>query len=281
MNPESPPLRPVVFITGASSGIGAAAVPLFAQAGYSVVLAARRKERLEQLARETEQKHPGTQCVPVVCDVNSDESVAAAFAAITERLGRLDVLVNNAGFGVYGSVEETPIEKFRANMETNFFGALRCTKAALPLLRNAAKNPLLARAGRCHAHIVMVSSFIGKRGIPLLSSYCASKFALEALAECLRTELHDEHIAVSVINPGVTKTEFFSSADGERPAGFVSEAEGMSAEAVAQTILQAVRHPRRNRYLTAKGQIGMFMQWLSPKVMDRAMLRAFRASRPH
>ena len=136
------PLHPVVFITGASSGIGAAAVPVFAGAGYDVVLAARREERLEQIAREAEKKHPDARCLPVVCDVTNDESVAAAFAVVAERYGRLDVLVNNAGFGVYGSVEDTPLEKFRANMETNFFGALRCTKAALPLLRNAATNPL-------------------------------------------------------------------------------------------------------------------------------------------
>src|SRR4051812_37626992 len=101
--------RPVVFITGASAGIGAAAVGVFARAGYDVVLGARRKDRLEKIAAEISAANPGAQIVPVVCDVNSDDSVTAAFALVKERFGKLDVLVNNAGFGVYGSVERTPL----------------------------------------------------------------------------------------------------------------------------------------------------------------------------
>jgi len=269
------PSRPVVFITGASSGIGAAAVPLFAAAGYDVVLAARRLERLSTLAADTARAHGSGQFIPVACDVSSDASVRAAFDAVALRFGRLDVLINNAGFGVYGSVEQTPLETYRANMETNFFGVIRCTQAALPLLRHAVRDPL-GRKRRWGAAIVMVSSFVGRRGLPLMSSYCATKFALEGLSESLRVELHDEGIAVSVVNPGVTRTDFLAAASGTRPANYVQPARGMSAEAVARVLLRCVRHPRRNRYLTLAGKCGIALEWLAPRLFDRLLLQRWR-----
>ncbi|MCY3024330.1 MAG: SDR family NAD(P)-dependent oxidoreductase [Planctomycetota bacterium] len=267
--------RPVVFITGASSGIGAAAVPLFAAAGYDVVLAARRKERLDKVAADAARDCRPAQCVPVVCDVDSDASVAAAFQAVTARFGRLDALINNAGFGVYGGVEQTAIETFRANLETNFLGVVRCTKAALPLLRAAVRDPLV-KSGRCSAAIVMVSSFVGRRALPFMGAYCAGKFALEALSESLRIELWDERIAVSVVNPGVTQTEFFSSAHGVRPKTYIHPATGMTAPSVARALLRAVRRPRRNRYLTFAGRGGVLLQWLAPNVFDRALVQIRR-----
>src|SRR5689334_3669025 len=105
--------RPLVLITGASAGIGAAAVGVFARAGYEVVLTARRKDRLEKIATAVSSENTQAQIVPLICDVNSDESVSAAFAEVKQRFGRLDVLVNNAGFGVYGSVERTPLQTYR------------------------------------------------------------------------------------------------------------------------------------------------------------------------
>jgi len=264
--------RPLAFITGASAGIGAAAVGEFANAGYDVVLAARRKDRIEKLAKDISASVPNAQLVPIVCDVNSDDSVRAAFALVKERFGRLDVLVNNAGFGVYGSVEKTPLSAFRDNMETNFFGVIRCTQAALPLLRAAVKS---TRA-RWGASIIMVSSIVGRRTIPGMSAYCASKFALEALSETLRVELSDERIAVSVINPSVTQTEFVEAAKGERPGNFLSPNGGMTSEAVAHTILQAAKRPRRNRYLSAAGKAGVVLQWASPKLFDAILLRTWR-----
>jgi len=317
--------RPVAFITGASSGIGAAASSVFAAAGYDVALAARRRERLEQVAVETRAACPAAQALPVVCDVTSDLSVQEAFRAVEGQFGRLDVLINNAGFGMYGAVAQTPLDSFRANMETNFFGVLRCTQAALPLLRRAVQNQLplpqpppaagrgpgggppargggevqnaretenrmagaapdsrrvhirgTKRARRWGASIVMVSSFVGRRGLPLMGAYCASKFALEGLSESLRVELHDEGIAVSVVNPGVTQTGFFKAALGARPAQNISPELGMSPEAVAQVLLQAARRPCRNRYLTWAGKGGMALQWLAPSVLDYLLVHAQR-----
>jgi len=261
--------RPVVFITGASAGIGAATVLVFAAVGYDVVLAARRRDRLEKIAQAAKALHPAARLLPVECDVDSDAAVKAAFETVGNQFGRIDVLVNNAGYGVYGSVERTPIEVFRANMETNFFGVIRCTQAALPLLRNAAAE----NRGRWGAAVVMVSSVIGRRTIPGMSAYCSSKYALEALSETLRVELHDERISVSVVNPGMTQTEFVDAAKGERPANFISPKNAMAPDAVARVILSSVKRPRRNRYLTLAGKSVVAGQWLAPGIVDALMLR--------
>jgi short-subunit dehydrogenase len=264
--------RPVALITGASSGIGAAAVAVFAAAGYDVVLTARRKERLEQVRAAVAARRPDARILPLLCDVDKDESVSEAFKQVAEQFGRLDALVNNAGFGSYGSVEKSPPELFRSSMETNYFGVIRCTQAALPLLRAAATDS----KRRWGAGIVMVSSFVGRRALPLMSAYCASKFALEGFSESLRVELRDERISVSVVNPGVTRSEFIGAAQGERPKNFLSPEGGMSCEAVAEVLLKAVRRPRRNFYLTAAGQSGLALQWLAPALMDRVALRVWR-----
>jgi short-subunit dehydrogenase len=263
---------PRVLITGASSGIGAAAAIVFAEAGYDVVIVARRAKKLMEIEQSLRTRFPKQSITHAECDVSSDESVAQLFKRIAQEKSGLHVLVCNAGYGVYGSVEEVPIGDFRQNMETNFLGVIRCVKGALPLLRQAA----VQSNDRRGASIVMVSSIVGRRSMPKLASYCASKFALEALSESLRVELRDERIAVSVINPGVTKTDFADAAVGKRPGSFISSAHAMTSEAVARVILKAVEHPKRNRYLTLYGKLCVFLQWLSPKVLDAILLRAWR-----
>lgn len=258
---------PTVLITGASSGIGAAAVAVFTDAGYDVILTARRMDKLAALAASIQKAHPKQKIIPIECDVSSDESVKSLFEKIAHEIDALHVLVNNAGYGVYGSVEETPVADFRANMETNFLGVIRCVQGALPMLRRAAA----ATPKRWGASIVMVSSIVGKRSMPKVSSYCATKFALEALSESLRLELWDERIAVSVINPGVTETEFFDKAVGKRPGSFLSNK--MTSESVARTILKAARKPLRNKYLTVAGKFCVLAQWVSPRFLDSVLLR--------
>jgi len=270
--------RPVVFITGASSGIGAAAGRVFAAAGYDAVLTARRVERLAALAAELTSLYPNGRFEALACDVNFDASVQSAFEHVKTRFGRVDALINNAGFGAYGAAERTSLDSFRAVMETNLYGVIRCTQSALPLLRAAAQSEPNARK-KWGAAIVMVSSFVGRRAVPAMSAYCASKFALEGFSESLRVELHDERISVSVVNPGVTQTEFVDSAAGKRPENFINQSGGMTSEAVAQVLLSAVRRPRRNRYLTAAGRAGLLTQWLFPTLVDRAMLDTWRKSK--
>jgi short-subunit dehydrogenase len=270
-NKNSSP-APLALVTGASSGIGASAAAVFAGAGYNVVIAARRIDRLNELAALLKSKYPDRSIVPIECDVCSDVSVLKLFQRITEEFGFLTVLVNNAGYGVYGSVEETSISAFQQNMDTNYLGSIRCIHGALPLLRKAA----LASNNRIGASVVMVSSIVGRRAMPQLASYSATKFAMEALSESLRVELHDEKISVSVVNPGVTRTEFGDSARGSRPNGFLSFEHGMSSDEVAEVILKAARNGGRNYYLTAAGKAGVFFEWLSPRFLDFVLLRTWR-----
>ncbi|MFH0938384.1 MAG: SDR family NAD(P)-dependent oxidoreductase [Planctomycetota bacterium] len=263
---------PVVFITGASAGIGAAAVEVFAAAGYDVARAARRQDRLDKIAAAAAEKFPQRQFVPIVCDVTLDASVKAAFGVVKNRFGKLDALINNAGYGVYGSVEKTTLDNFRQNLETNYFGAIRCTQEALPLLRVAAGTS----RRKWGAAIVMVSSILGRRALPMMSSYCATKFAMEGLSEALRVELHDERISVSVVNPGVTNTEFGDVVQGTRPRNFLKFRNGMSSAKVAAALLQAVRRPRRNRYLTIAGKACIVIEWLTPRLVDYILLKTWR-----
>jgi short-subunit dehydrogenase len=261
-----------VLITGASSGIGAACVAVFANAGYDIVLAARRLDKLNESVEKFKRQFPQQKFIAVECDVTSDSAVKKLFQIITQEFGFLCVLVNNAGYGVYGSVDETPVESFRQNMDTNYLGVIRCTQNALPLLRGAFSK----FDKRPYPAIIMVSSIVGRRSMPKLASYCASKFALEALSESLRLELWDEKISVSVINPGVTKTEFAGSAKGQRPAAFLSAESAMPSKTVAEKILRAVKHPTRNVYLTLAGKAGIVLQWLSPRLFDRILLKRTR-----
>ncbi len=266
------PRRPVVVVTGASSGIGAECVRVFASAGWGVVAVARREDRLQKMASEAKASCPDGVIEPIMCDVNSEAHVDRVMEKVEKQFGRLDALINNAGYGVYGTVEETSLDRFRENMETNFFGVLRCTQKALPLLKAATATP---QKGFRPA-VVMVSSFVGRRSFPGMTSYCASKFALEGLSEGLRLELSEMGISVSVVNPGVTRTEFFEASPGERPPGYLKSDGGMPPQQVARTILKAVYRPRRNVYLSVSGKAGILLNWLSPRIFDWVIKRTWK-----
>ena len=153
----------VVLITGASSGIGQSIARLLAQKGFTVFGASRNPDAVEHV--------PAVEVLPL--DVRSDESVKACVDAVLARAGRLDILVNNAGYMLAGAVEEVTIEEARAQFETNFFGAMRTVKAALPIMRQR-------RSGT----IINISSLAGPvPGPPFCGMYSASKFALEAYTE--------------------------------------------------------------------------------------------------
>ena len=245
---------------------------VFAQNGWNVVAGARRMDRLETLAKKVEAANPGSKVLPVICDVNSDESVKAAFAATEKEFGVLRALINNAGFGLYGKAAEAGLENFRAQMETNFFGVIRCTQAAVPLLKKGAQ-PI---SGKYGSGIVMISSIVGRRAFPGSASYCASKFALEGYSESLRLELKRERISVSVVNPGLTRTEFFEATKDTRPANYLDPAHGMPAEKVARVVFGCIKRPRRNVYLTAAGKAGVFMEWFAPRLLDWGLERSWK-----
>nr|WP_324289057.1 SDR family oxidoreductase [Myxococcus sp. MISCRS1] len=251
----------VVLITGASSGIGRAAARAYAEAGAHVVLAARRLERLEDAAREAESL--GVRALAVRCDVTRGEDVERLMAQVRADFGGLDVLVNNAGQGLYGPLEAISEEQLRQVFELNVFALWRVTRAALPLLR-----------GRRGAHVVNVSSVLGHRGLPLLGGYCASKAAVNAMTESLRTELASEGIGVRLVSPGLTESEFRDHRLNAQ--GWAQDAiplKAMSSEEVARAMVKASVRGRRDTILTLPGRAMVLANRLAPGLFDRVAHR--------
>ncbi len=183
------------FITGASSGFGAAFVQHALELGDNVVATARRQETIQALAEREPRR-----VLAVTLDVTRPGQADRAVQQALERFGRIDVLVNNAGYGVVGAVEETPEAELRAQMETNFFGAVAVMRAALPSMR-------AQRAGA----IVNISSLGGQLSFAGFGAYSASKFALEGLSEALAQELAPFGIKVLIVEPGAFRTGFADS----------------------------------------------------------------------
>jgi NAD(P)-dependent dehydrogenase (short-subunit alcohol dehydrogenase family) len=181
-----------VLITGTSKGIGRATALVLARAGHTVYATMRDPAASPKLAKAAENEQLPIQILAM--DVDSDRSVRNTIASI-QKTGPIDVLVNNAGIERRGSVEELPISEFRALMETNYFGAVRCIQAVLPQMR--------ARRSGC---IINVSSVAGRISVPPLTAYSASKFALEAMSEGLAQEAKMFNIRVAIVQPGIIDT---------------------------------------------------------------------------
>lgn len=190
----------VVIVTGASAGIGEATARMLAGGGASVVLVARRQERLDQLKKEIEQTL--APALAIAADVTSPEDRDRIVQSAMSRFGRIDALVNNAGYGQRGPIEIVPIESIRRNFETNLFSLIALTQLVIPIMRYQG-------SGR----IVNVSSVAGRIARPLSSVYDATKHALEAISDGLRGELAPFGIKVIVIEPGFITTEFLAVAD--------------------------------------------------------------------
>lgn len=224
-----------VLITGCSSGIGFATALELARAGHQVLATMRHPDRAPQLAEAAAKEKLPIRVLRL--DVDSDESVSACFQGIAEPI---DVLVNNAGVEVHGSVEETPLSSMMAVMNTNCFGAIRCIKAVLPQMRE--------RRSGC---IVNISSISGRIAMPPLGAYCASKFALEAFSEALAGEVKPFQIRVALIEPGVQDTRMARDIGKTAPSIYpqvermsgmfrASLANPISPEASATTIRQVI-----------------------------------------
>src|SRR5262249_23271707 len=197
---RSTAMTQTVLITGSSSGIGRATAQLFAQRGWNVAATARNPAALAPLA------HANLLTLPL--DVTEEASIAAAVAATTARFGSLDVLVNNAGYGLFGPLEGTTAEQLEAQFRTNVFGVVAMIQQVVPLMRQ-----------RHSGTIVTISSTGGRVASPFASAYHASKFALEGLCESLRFELKPQGIRVKLVEPGHVKTGFMRSLTVVGPEG--------------------------------------------------------------
>jgi NAD(P)-dependent dehydrogenase (short-subunit alcohol dehydrogenase family) len=182
-----------VLVTGTSSGIGFATAVTLGRAGHRVYATMRNLDRAPQLREIVDNEKLPVSIVPM--DVDSDESVSAGIAKVRSQADFIDVLVNNAGVERRGSIEELPFEAFRATMETNYFGALRCIRTLLPEMREKQQG--------C---IVNVTSIAGRIACSPLGPYTASKFALEGLSEALAQEMKPFNVRVAVVQPGIIDT---------------------------------------------------------------------------
>ena len=185
----------VVLITGASSGIGMATALYMAERGYRVVGTSRVRERLAGL--EAEAARRGLPVAGVELDINNEAGLADALAAVVAEHGPVSVLVNNAGYGLFGPVQTLTTDELRAQFETNVFAVARLIRAVLP--------GMIDRGG---GTIVNVSSILGRIGAPFHGAYASSKFALEGLSESLRTEVWPLGVRVVLVEPGLVSTAF-------------------------------------------------------------------------
>ncbi len=185
-----------VFITGASAGFGRHFAEEALRLGYNVVATARRLDRLETLAAQAPDR-----VLPLSVDVGKAETIAAAVEAAVARFGGIDVLINNAGYGLVGALEETPADEWQDIFRTNLFGAVETMRAVLPVMRRQ-------RSGS----IVNISSMGGQLSFAGFSAYSATKFALEGASEALAEEMKPLGIHVMIVEPGAFRTDFASGA---------------------------------------------------------------------
>jgi short-subunit dehydrogenase len=243
-------------ITGASSGIGLAIAAELARAGAAVALGARRRDKLEQAVGAI--RAAGGSAEAVTMDVTSEEDVRRLVARAREAFGRLDVMVCNAGFGYYGTVEQTDPDVMRRMMDVNFMGTFFGARAALPVFRQQQRG-----------HLIIVSSIVGKRGIAQMSGYSATKAAQVGFAESLRTEFAGTGIHVSIVFPVSTETEFreaMSRDFGHTVSGLGPK---QSAATVARAVVACVRRPAAEVYPHAKSRALTVLNALAPGFTDR------------
>ena len=253
----------VTFITGASSGIGAALAQEIARQGGDVALVARREERLQKLAREIESM--GRRALAIPCDITSDGDPERAAEKTIAEFGRINYVVANAGFGVAGRLEKLTIEDFRRQFETNVFGVLRTVYAT--------REHLIASRG-CLGLIGSINGFIAT---PRLSAYTMSKFALHGLAESLRYEFQPYGVGVVLIAPGYVRTEIRRVDKwGEHHPEMQDRVPAwlqISGEEAARQIATALHRRQRIKVITGHGKIAVFMQRHCPGLMSAIITR--------
>lgn len=260
----------VVAITGASAGIGRATALRLARDGTALVICARRADRLQAVAAEI--TSAGGRALAIVADVTVDAEMQALVASAVEHFGRLDVMMCNAGFGIAGAIDDITPGQMRTLMDVNYFGTYHAARAALPVFRRQGTG-----------HLLIVSSIVGKRGVPYVGAYAATKFAQVGLAESLRSELAGTDIHVSVVYPVSTDTEFFDVMCRETGA-LVTRAHGprQDVSEVAEAIARAIAHPTPEVHPHFTSRALVVLNALAPGVCDRLMQRFGRkpAARP-
>jgi short-subunit dehydrogenase len=246
----------VAAITGASSGIGLACAEHLAREGVAVVLGARRADRLQ--AASDRIRAAGGRVETLVMDVTREEEVAALVTRARTAFGGLDIMICNAGFGFYGTVEGTPSDIMRRMMDVNFMGTFHGARAALPVFREQRRG-----------HLIVVSSIVGQRGISQMSGYSATKAAQVGFVESLRTEFSGTDIHVSVVYPISTITEFREAMSRDYGHSVAGLGPKQTADDVARAVVACIRRPRPEVYPHAPSRALAIANALAPGFTDR------------
>lgn len=236
-----------IVITGASSGIGRATALEMARRGANVVLAARRADRLEEVAAAC--RALGAKATSVATDVTKRDDCRR----LIEAAGTVDVLINNAGFAVFDPIASADASVLHEMMDTNYFGAVHCTQAVLP--------QMLARKG---GTIINVASITGLMGFARMGGYCATKFAVVGFTEALRAEVTREGVRVALVCPGTTDTEFFDRAEAAKMPGASKLMPAVKPERVARAVCNAAEDGRYRRILPGLARVYMRFKEFAP-----------------
>lgn len=249
----------VIVVTGASSGIGQALAAECVKRGAHVAACARNAQKLEEAL--------GKEVLKVVADVTKEADCRKFIDAAVAKWGRVDVLINNAGMSMRALFEETELSVLRELMEVNFWGAVNCTKAALPHIR------------KTQGVVVGISSIAGYRGLPGRTGYSASKWAMQGFLEALRTELLHTGASAMWVSPGFTASNIRNvalnasgTAQGETP---LNEGSLMSAEECARRICTAIEGRRRTLVMTGQGRLTVWLNKLFPGLADKLVYNHF------
>ena len=249
-----------VVITGASSGIGRELAKRLAAEGCKLIINARRKERLEELAAEI--SHSAATCIIVDGDVTDRSVRDRMLVAAQENYGGLDILINNAGIGAMGRFDEASEDRMREIFEVNFFAIVEFIRESLPLLK-AGDEPV----------IVNLSSVLGHRAVPLKSEYCASKFAIHGFSDAIRAELSKDGVDLLLVSPSTTDSEFFDAAIDDPTKRDWKKGGAMSPEVVASRTLRAIKKRRHEIILTFGGRILVWLDRMIPGIANRIIAK--------
>lgn len=253
-----------ILITGASRGIGEATARAFAEYPVNLVLLARSLDRLEQLADDLNDR-PGVKALPVAADVSDAVGVGKAVGLAEKTFGRIDILINNAGVGMRSPVVDIDRQTARRLFEINYWGAINCIEAVLPGMR-----------AREDGLIINISSIVGRRAMPSASIYCGSKFALNALSESMRVELHPYNIRVVSFYPGVTETGFNENElTGDATEHSHGRMRKTSAQQAGSAIVRAARREPRDAYTTWVDRFFVYGSMIAPGLFDRMLVRFY------